>query len=79
MSNVSDFLGLPSFDFTNVTSAGLYNVGGHTGYDTVTQWNNTNYAPDTIPISKELRKEYLNFVNPFNERLFQLIGKRCDW
>mmetsp|Transcript_16231 Transcript_16231/g.30698 ORF Transcript_16231/g.30698 Transcript_16231/m.30698 type:complete len:578 (+) Transcript_16231:2344-4077(+) len=80
MSNVSDFLGLPSFDFTNVTSAGLYNVGGHTGYDTVTRWNNTNYAPpDTIPISKELRNEYLNFVNPFNERLFQLIGKRCNW
>jgi hypothetical protein len=79
MSNVSDFLGLPAFDFTNVTSAGLYNVGGHTGYDTVTQWNHTNYTPDAIPISKELRKEYLKFVKPFNERLFQLVGKRCDW
>lgn len=78
MTNVSNFLGLPAFDFTNVTNAGLYNVGGHTGYDTVTEWNHTS-VPDTIPISKELRKKYLDFVQPFNERLFQLVGKRCDW
>lgn len=80
MSDVSDFLGLPRFNYTNVTSTGLYNVGGHRGYDTVTEWNETNdYAYDDIPISKELRKEYLDFVEPFNERLFQLTGKRCDW
>jgi hypothetical protein len=79
MSNVTDFLGLPSFNFTNVTSSGMYNVGGHTGYDTITKWNDTNDAPNDIPISEELRNEYLDFVKPFNERLFELTGKRCDW
>ena len=79
VANVSDFLGLPSFDFTNVTSAGIYNSGAHTGYDTATKWNNTVYVPDNIPISDELRKEYMEFVNPYNERLFQLTGKRCNW
>ena len=32
-----------------------------------------------IPLSAELRKELLDFVHPYNERLFQLTGKRCNW
>ena len=79
MANVSDFLGLPFFDFTNITSAGVYNSGTHTGYDKVTEWDKTLYVPDDIPISDELRKEYMDLVNPYNERLFQLTGQRCDW
>lgn len=37
MDDVTKFLGLPEFDFTSVTSVGRYNVGGHRGYDTITQ------------------------------------------
>ena len=32
-----------------------------------------------IPLSKELLQELDEFLQPINERLFQLIGKRCDW
>lgn len=38
-----------------------------------------NILDDGIPLSAELRKEVLDFVRPYNERLFQLVGKRCDW
>jgi len=34
---------------------------------------------DPIPLSAELRKELLEFIQPFNDRLFQLTGKQCDW
>jgi len=37
MNDVTKFLGLPEFDFTNVTNVGRYNVGGHRGYDTITK------------------------------------------
>lgn len=79
MSDVSDFLGLPSFNFDEVTSKGMYNVGGHTGYETVTSWNKTSSESTEIPISPALKKDYLDFVRPFNERLFQLTGKQCNW
>jgi len=81
MSDVSDFLGLPSFDFNDVVNAGPYNVGDHTGCNIITTWNSTSTAPssDGIPISDELRKEYMDFVKPYNERLFELAGKRCNW
>ena len=34
---------------------------------------------DGIPISPETRRELLEFLQPYNERLFQLVGRRCDW
>ena len=92
MSNVSRFLGLPEFDFTNVTDGGMYNVGFNQGYDTVTSWedieNKTVNDEDSdyqdfanigydVDISDELRNELADFFRPYNEDLFQLIGKRC--
>jgi len=82
MSDVSDFLGLPSFDFTDVTKAGMFNTGDNTGYNTATKWQSDAKPAQSmanIPISDELRKEYMDFVRPYNERLFELTGKRCDW
>ena len=35
MSELTEFLGLPSFNFSDVVSAGMYNVGGHRGYDSL--------------------------------------------
>ena len=79
MSSLTNFLGLPTFDFTNVTSTGMYNMGGNTGYDSVTKWDNGTRATEDIPISNELRKEYMEFVAPYNERLYEVVGKRCNW
>lgn len=80
LSGVSDFLGLPPFDFSEVVEQGLFNVGGNIGYDTVTKWNETETVDlNDIPISIHLRKRYLDFMHSYNERLFRLIGKRCDW
>ena len=32
-----------------------------------------------IPLPEDLYKELKDFVDPLNERLFALTGKRCDW
>ncbi len=94
MDDVSSFLGLPEFDFTNTTSVGRYNVGGHRGYDTLTtadeeadehdeQVSSTSESKpssiDLTSISDELMTELMEFYRPYNERLFTLIGRRCAW
>ena len=92
MSNVTSFLGLPKFDFANVIALGEYNVGFHTGYDTVTTWDviqeksNENDGDDNVSnvgyevdVSDELRNELMEFYQPFNERLFQIAGIHCPW
>jgi hypothetical protein len=94
MLNVSLYLGLPDFDFTNVTSEGMYNVGTNQGYDTVTSWETIEQEADEendtddqdfanigydVDLSDELRIELMNFFKPYNEALFVLTGKRCQW
>ncbi|KAL3801075.1 hypothetical protein HJC23_002368 [Cyclotella cryptica] len=94
MENVTKFLGLPEFDsWSDVTNVGWYNVGGHRGYDTVTQLHDEDGADasdDEDPaidkarlalsfISDSFMKELVEFYRPYNERLFELIGKRCPW
>ena len=115
MESITSFLGLPAFDFENVTDVGRYNVGGHRGYDTITKSHeeddeeditkvestddeeSSNVKPEErmlleevvgddetptdnlLVISDALRNELENFYRPYNERLFQLIGKRCPW
>ena len=98
MSDVTEFLGLPEFNFDSVVNEGMYNVGGNEGYNKITSWDkvedddieDTNTAQERtsahektkyegIPISNELKKRYLSFVKPYNERLFELAGKRCNW
>ena len=94
MLNISLFLGLPEFDFTNVTGEGMYNVGVHQGYDTVTTWdaienktkgeNNSDiggfeHIGYDVGLSDELKKDLLEFFRPYNEELFRLTGKRCQW
>jgi hypothetical protein len=34
---------------------------------------------DTIPLSDQVRQELEDFVRPYNERLFNLVGRRCNW
>ena len=50
MADVTRFLGLPYFDFTNVTEVGRYNVDGNQGYDAITKSRDddeTNVDPDS--------------------------------
>jgi hypothetical protein len=91
MNNLGQFLGLPGYNFSKVVRAGAYNVGGHKGYDKKTSWTvieseveaetetNVTAAQREIPLSKELRLELSDFIRPYNERLFKLTGRRCDW
>lgn len=84
MFNVSRFLGLPDYDFTDVVGKGMYNVAGHKGYDKATSWEKVEeehpeVKPEDIPLSDGLREELMAFVKPLNERLFELAGKRCPW
>jgi len=82
LAEVSEFLGLPDFDFTEVVSKGMYNVGENRGYYTATSWSSASFTgnvTDQIPLSKDMKEEYLSFTRPYNERLYKLVGKRCNW
>lgn len=82
MSLIGEFLGLPRFDnFSTVVQAGAYNVGGHKGYDTEVTLKELQeeHKSSEIPLSAEFRKELEDFIRPYNERLFRLTGRRCDW
>lgn len=77
MTNLTKFLGLPAFDFTNATSV-MFNIGDRPGYDKATE-SNSIQPPEKIPISDGLKKDYMNFVAHYNQRLFELVGKSCHW
>ena len=105
LNHLTSWLGLPEFDFSEVVSQGMFNVGGNRRYDLATPWEEVDQEAanvenagtedeahqkedehdlleereEIIPISDELRQELLEFVRPFNERLFTLTGQRCSW
>lgn len=91
MENVTKFLGLPVFhSWENVTNVGRYNVGsvnGHRGYDSVEDELSSSYSDASTDkamtrlttISDSLRSQLNEFYEPYNERLFRLIGKSCPW
>mmetsp|Transcript_26928 Transcript_26928/g.44856 ORF Transcript_26928/g.44856 Transcript_26928/m.44856 type:complete len:123 (-) Transcript_26928:79-447(-) len=113
IAKVSRFLGLPEYNFSSVVSQGMFNVGGHKGYDKVTSWDTVEEEEEEkqqheqeetestarnvtqavaaaattpaeeeeagIPLSDEFKQELLDFFKPHNERLFKLVGRRCNW
>jgi len=82
MNSVGEFLGLPRFDnFSEVVKGGAFNVGGHKGYDTEISWAKIEHehAKDDIPLSADLRSALEDFIKPYNERLFTMTGRRCNW
>jgi hypothetical protein len=90
INKLGQFLGLPSYNFSETVSRGAYNVGGHEGYDKEVSWSEleneriSNTTDDSaseqeIPLSIEFRRELEEFIRPYNDRLFELIGRRCDW
>jgi hypothetical protein len=90
LNDLGMHLGLESFNFSSVVAEGAYNVGGHRGYDKATSWAEVEEEEeehqqddesdnDAIPLSAELKQELQDFLDPINERLFQLTGRRCQW
>jgi hypothetical protein len=83
MNQLAQFLGLPRYNFSSIVLGGSYNVGGHKGYDEETSWEEVHQI-DSIRSAKEalpdgLRQKLREFFEPFNERLFNLTGQRCNW
>ena len=84
MLNVSQFLGLPDFNFADVVGEGMFNVAGHKGYDHSISWEVAQKEEETrsenkAKLSDPLKKELMEFLEEHNERLFALTGKRCPW
>ena len=85
LNELGQFLGLSGYNFSNSVMKGAYNVGGHKGYDKEVSWetikneSTTNVTKKEIPLSAELRDELSEFLRPYNERLFALVGRRCNW
>lgn len=87
MNEITAFLGLPATNFTKEMELGRYNVAGHKGYnklltsDEMDDYDNSierDNAED-VPLSNGLLQELEEFLKPYNERLFQLMGRRCKW
>jgi hypothetical protein len=85
LNKVASFLGLPSYNFSETIQKGAYNVGGHRGYDTEVSWDvieaeaePVSSSENAIPLSDDVLQQVQDFVRPYNERLFQLTGRRCE-
>ena len=81
--------------WSDVTSVGRYNMGGNRGYDTITHLDDgggeesfdtyevnesiEKVTSDLTALSDSMMNELMEFYGPYNERLFNLIGKRCQW
>lgn len=53
-----------------------------TGGDSVGEDNQQQHDEESssqIPLSAEFRQELEDFLRPYNERLYALTGKRCNW
>jgi len=87
LDSVTAALGLPPFDYAAVVGVGKYNSAGHEGYDTATPWSEDGEGEDEldkedaapIPLSPGTLKELKKLYDEHNERLFRLVGHRCDW
>jgi len=79
MDELGAFLGLPSYNFTWVVAKGMFNVGGHKGYDRATPWEDAAEDSEAIPLSSDFLQELNDFFNEYNERFFNMTSKRCNW
>jgi len=83
MNNLTAWLGLPKYNYSNVVSEGMYNVYGKQGYDSVTKWKDVDessvYDDESVPLGEELKGEVLGFFEGFNRRMFELTGVHCHW
>jgi len=77
MRRVAAFLGLDPFDFEATVARGKFNAAGRRGYDQVTPWDEAKGAQGSMP--NELGAALRDFYRPFNERAFELAGRRCPW
>jgi hypothetical protein len=61
------------------TSGGGGGVGGGSSLKKAPHGQQPNSREGDHEMSAELRRRLLAFYSPFNERLFDLAGKRCAW
>ena len=56
-----------------------YNAGGHKAhYSKATEWD-AYETTERAKIPADGRQLIDDFTRPFNERLFELTGRRCNW
>jgi len=81
MNKLGLFLGLPSHNFSGIVSGGAFNVLGHKGEAVSLQAKTKvdSTKKQNMELSDSIHKEVMDFLRPFNERLFNLINKRCNW
>lgn len=79
MSAVARFIGLSTpFDFTATLAKGKFNAANNKGYSKVTSWADVDTAAQPeMPLA--LHHTIQHFYEPYNERLFELAGIRCEW
>ena len=71
MSEVVDFLGLPSFDFSTQDVMNESWGGGA---------SNKYKDPHSYdPIRNETRELLVKFFEPYNQRLYSIIGRDLGW
>lgn len=66
-----------SFNETSSTSSNTAAVKGGGGGAGESQQQRAAGGDNKLPA--ELKQELLDFIQPYNERLFELTGKRCHW
>ena len=69
MGDVVDFLGLQPYDFKAAELQHTWGGGA----------NRHNTPGDYPPMSTVTRNRLSHFFQPYNEKLFSLIGERFDW
>lgn len=80
MGRLAGFLRLEPFDFGPAVAKGKFNAASNRGYDRVTGWAAAAESDAARPrMPAPLETTLRTFYSPFNERLFELTGARCQW
>lgn len=78
LRRVAAFIGLEDFDFSETVSKGKFNTALKKGYSKATAWDHEAEAAHPA-ISPAFKQRLDELYGPFNERLFELMGRRCPW
>ena len=70
MNEVSEFLGLPAFDYSSVSILEKSWGGGSSN-----RFGSQSYQP----LSGETRDNLKKFFEPYNRALYDLIGRDMEW
>lgn len=71
MNEVASFLGLPYFDFSSASQLDNTWGGGAS--------NKYENPHDYPPLSEATREKLRKFFKPYNERVYEIVGKNYGW